>query len=172
MIVKVPGLSICRIKYTTPSVLILPKFVNKAVPVPSPVPILEHEKMSPTVYVKPIVPAIVFHCGCVVVPKSTILYELDKVNDPAVNIPALNTMGWPTKNPAVLVQEIILVTAVELIFVIAIGCVIALLILTILATVAGFTNADIEPDAEVTVIGTPPTVVATVNLVELKIPTT
>ena len=48
----------------------------------------------------------------------------------------------------------------------------ALFTAIILATVGGFTEVVIEPDAVVNVTGVPPTVVDTVNSVELNIPAT
>ena len=91
----------------------------------------------------------------------------------ASKILALNNICCPDTNPEVFAHVIILVPiAVATTFVIARGGVIALSTPTILATVAGLMKASIEPDAVVNVIGTPPTVIDTVNSVGLKIPTT
>ena len=53
-------------------------------PVPNPVPTCAHVNTSFTAYVIALVPAITFHCSCVVVPKLVILYSVPKSNPPAV----------------------------------------------------------------------------------------
>ena len=57
---------------------------SEAVPFPLFAPTVVATNIDPTAYVMLVVPAIEFHCNCVVVPRLTIIYVLLTIKLPAV----------------------------------------------------------------------------------------